>query len=87
MHYTFFIVWVNLLNRKNVWQGSNLQSYHNNHLALSVSAHLGLMWREFDPGFWIINFLKNLGLTSDINVPSKNEIRLKMEKNLESRES
>jgi stearoyl-CoA desaturase (delta-9 desaturase) len=45
------------------------ESWHNNHHAYPGSAMLGLHKDEPDPGWWVLNALKNLGLVRNIRLP------------------
>ncbi len=51
------------------------ESWHNNHHAFPGSAKLGLKKGQLDPGWWVILFLKQMGLTYDIKLPEDLAIR------------
>ncbi len=46
------------------------ESWHNNHHAFPGSARLGLYSGEWDPGWWVLVMMKNLGLVWRIRLPS-----------------
>ncbi len=46
------------------------ESWHNNHHAFPGSAMLGLYKDEPDPGWWVLNALHNLGIVTNIKLPS-----------------
>lgn len=46
------------------------ECWHNNHHAFPGSAKLGLMPGEFDPGWWVLLVLKNLGCVWNIRLPN-----------------
>jgi fatty-acid desaturase len=45
------------------------ESWHNNHHAFPGSARLGLYPGEWDPGWWVLQTLRKLGLVWDIREP------------------
>lgn len=45
------------------------EAWHNNHHAYPGSAMLGLYRDEPDPGWWVLNALRNLSLVWDIKLP------------------
>jgi stearoyl-CoA desaturase (delta-9 desaturase) len=45
------------------------ESWHNNHHAFPGSALLGIYQHQVDPGWWVLNFLHNLGLVWNIQLP------------------
>ncbi len=45
------------------------ECWHNNHHAFPESAKLGLKSNETDPGWWVLCFLKKVGLVWDIRCP------------------
>ncbi|MES7218697.1 hypothetical protein U6N72_12775, partial [Cutibacterium acnes] len=45
------------------------ESWHNNHHAFPGSARLGLYPGEWDPGWWVLVFLRRLGLAWNIRLP------------------
>ena len=47
------------------------EAWHNNHHAFPGSAMLGLYSDEPDPGWWVLNALANLGLVTNIRLPSQ----------------
>lgn len=55
------------------------ESWHNNHHAFPASAHFGLDWYRPDVGYWTIKALEQLGLASDIRVPSRARIESAMQ--------
>ncbi len=64
------------------------EAWHNNHHAFPGSAMLGLYKDEPDPGWWVLNALHNLGLVSNIVLPSELPLRTELvveDKELECR--
>lgn len=55
------------------------EAWHNNHHAYPGSAMLGLYKDEPDPGWWVLNALRNLGLVRNIklpkDLPSRSELK------------
>jgi fatty-acid desaturase len=51
------------------------ENWHNNHHAYPYSAKLGLKKNQWDPGWWVLILLKNIGLVDNLKLPDKNEIR------------
>lgn len=47
------------------------EAWHNNHHAYPGSAMLGLYSNEPDPGWWVLNALRNLGLVKNIKLPKQ----------------
>ncbi len=47
------------------------EAWHNNHHAFPGSAMLGLYKDEPDPGWWVLNALRNLGFISNIKLPKE----------------
>lgn len=45
------------------------ESWHNNHHAFPGSAMLGIYESQPDPGWWVLNALRNLGLVWDVVLP------------------
>jgi fatty-acid desaturase len=45
------------------------EAWHNNHHAFPASAKLGLKPGEFDPGWWVLLALRQLGLVSNLKTP------------------
>lgn len=45
------------------------ECWHNNHHAYPGSARLGLHPGEWDPGWWVLSGLRNIGLVWDIKLP------------------
>lgn len=45
------------------------EAWHNNHHAYPGSAMLGLYSDEPDPGWWVLNALRNLGIVKNIRLP------------------
>ena len=45
------------------------EAWHNNHHAYPGSAMLGLYKDEPDPGWWVLNALRNLGVVKNIRLP------------------
>lgn len=45
------------------------ECWHNNHHAFPGSAKLGLESNQVDPGWWVLKFLKHLGLVKNIKLP------------------
>ena len=56
------------------------EGWHNNHHAFPYSASFALKPYAFDLGYWFIRLLSVLGLAWDVRVPSKEQIRSKIEK-------
>ena len=56
------------------------EAWHHNHHAFPNSAHFGLAWYRLDPGYWLIRLLQWLGLASDVKVPSRQQIALRMQR-------
>jgi stearoyl-CoA desaturase (delta-9 desaturase) len=54
--------WTSLLTMGECW--------HNNHHAFPGSARLGLREDEWDPGWWVLSGLRNVGLVWDIRLPA-----------------
>ncbi len=56
------------------------ESWHNNHHAFPGSAMLGVYQGQADPGWWVLNALKNLGLVWNIilpgDLPARPELQL-----------
>lgn len=54
------------------------ECWHNNHHAFPGSAKLGLESEQTDPGWWVLIFLKKLGLVSNLviaeDLPKRNEL-------------
>lgn len=46
------------------------ESWHNNHHAFPGSAMLGIYEFQPDPGWWVLNALRNLGLVWDVILPA-----------------
>jgi fatty-acid desaturase len=46
------------------------ESWHNNHHAYPGSAMLGIYDSQPDPGWWVLNALRNMGLVWDVILPS-----------------
>lgn len=53
------------------------EAWHNNHHAFPGSAAFGLMWYQFDLGYYLIRLLEVLGLAYDVKKPTKEQISLK----------
>lgn len=51
------------------------EAWHNNHHAYPGSAMLGLYTDEPDPGWWVLNALRNLGIVKNIRLPIQLPIR------------
>lgn len=51
------------------------ESWHNNHHAFPGSAILGIYESQADPGWWVLNALRNLGLVWDVVLPSDLPVR------------
>ena len=47
------------------------EAWHNNHHAYPGSAMLGLYSDEPDPGWWVLNALRNLGIVKNIVLPEQ----------------
>lgn len=47
------------------------ECWHNNHHAFPNSAKIGIYERQMDPGWWLINFFRLLGLASNIRTPNE----------------
>jgi stearoyl-CoA desaturase (delta-9 desaturase) len=62
-------------SRNNWWVAllTGGEGWHNNHHAHPVSARHGLKWYEFDPNFYGIWVLKQLGLAKDVNIAEYDE--------------
>jgi stearoyl-CoA desaturase (delta-9 desaturase) len=46
------------------------ESWHNNHHAFPGSARLGLHPGEWDPGWWVLQVLRHVGLVWDVKLPA-----------------
>lgn len=55
------------------------ECWHNNHHAFPGSAKLGLNADQFDPGWIVLNVLKNLGLASNLRTPDDLPARSNLE--------
>jgi fatty-acid desaturase len=55
------------------------ECWHNNHHAYPGSARLGLNRGEWDPGWWVLVALKNVGLVSDLKLPTDLPLRSELE--------
>ena len=53
------------------------EGWHNNHHAFPNSARFGHRHFQFDPGWWVLRLWEKLGLISDINQPTSEQIRRK----------
>ncbi|WP_333609502.1 hypothetical protein [Arsukibacterium sp.] len=51
------------------------EAWHNNHHAYPGSAMLGLYTDEPDPGWWVLNALRNLGVVKNIRLPIQLPLR------------
>ncbi|WP_198538193.1 acyl-CoA desaturase [Marinicella sediminis] len=51
------------------------EAWHNNHHAYPGSAMLGLYKDEPDPGWWVLNALRNLGVVKNIRLPKQLPVR------------
>lgn len=51
------------------------EAWHNNHHAYPGSAMLGLYTDEPDPGWWVLNALRNLGIVKNIRLPIQLPLR------------
>lgn len=47
------------------------EAWHNNHHAFPGSAMLGLYKDEPDPGWWVLNALRNLGIVKNVMLPEQ----------------
>ncbi|KAL5702276.1 hypothetical protein ACHQM5_027511 [Ranunculus cassubicifolius] len=59
---------------KNNWVLSLIsfgESWHNNHHAFEYSARQGLEWWQIDLTWYVIKLLENLGLATDVKLPSE----------------
>ncbi|WGV25630.1 acyl-CoA desaturase [Halotia branconii] len=59
-------------NSRNLWWAAILtygEGWHNNHHAYPHVAKCGWRWWEIDITWWVIRFLKILGLAKDVNLP------------------
>lgn len=56
------------------------EGWHNNHHAFPYSASFALKPYAFDLGYWFIRLLSALGLAWDVRVPTKEQIKSKIEK-------
>ena len=45
------------------------ENWHNNHHAFPSSAKLGIRPNEWEPGWWVLKAMENLGLVKDIRLP------------------
>jgi stearoyl-CoA desaturase (delta-9 desaturase) len=52
-------------------------SWHNNHHAFPATASNQLAWWQIDPCYWVIAALARLGLVTDVNVPTADQVRAK----------
>lgn len=52
-------------------------SWHNNHHAFPTTASNQLEWWQFDPCYWLILGLKQLGLVSHVKVPTAAAVKAK----------
>lgn len=55
------------------------ESWHNNHHAFPASAKLGLEDGQWDPGWWVLLLLQNLGLVSNLVTPASLATRADLE--------
>jgi stearoyl-CoA desaturase (delta-9 desaturase) len=60
------------------------EGWHNNHHAFPNSASFALKPFAFDIGYWFIRLLSATGLAWDVRVPTRDQIRTRIEK-LEAR--
>ena len=62
-------------SRNNWWVAllTGGEGWHNNHHAHPVSARHGLKWYEFDPNYYGIWILKQLGLAKDVKIAEYDE--------------
>ena len=61
------VKWMSLLTMGENW--------HNNHHAFPYSAKLGIESGQWDPGWWVVKLLEQLGLVSDIVIPVSQDNR------------
>lgn len=54
------------------------EAWHNNHHAFPGSAMLGLYKDEPDPGWWVLNALRNLGLVTNVKLPRELPNRIEL---------
>jgi stearoyl-CoA desaturase (delta-9 desaturase) len=69
-------------SRNNVLLGALVwgEGWHNNHHAFPNSASFALKPYAFDIGYWFIRLLSATGLAWDVRVPTKEQIRTKIER-------
>ena len=51
------------------------ENWHNNHHAFPNSAKLGLESGQWDPGWWVLLFLKKVGFVSGLVTPDQLQVR------------
>uniref|UniRef100_A0A0A0KTL6 Fatty acid desaturase domain-containing protein n=1 Tax=Cucumis sativus TaxID=3659 RepID=A0A0A0KTL6_CUCSA len=61
------------LSRNNWWVSllSFGEGWHNNHHAFEYSAKYGLEWWQLDFGWYVIMFLKAIGVATDVKLPTQ----------------
>lgn len=47
------------------------EGWHNNHHAFEYSAKYGLEWWQLDCGWYVIMFLKVIGVATDVKLPTQ----------------
>ncbi|MFS7911445.1 putative acyl-CoA desaturase [Helianthus anomalus] len=47
------------------------EGWHNNHHAFEYSARHGLEWWQIDVGWYTIRFLKEVGLATNVKLPTE----------------
>ncbi|KAJ9559591.1 hypothetical protein OSB04_004751 [Centaurea solstitialis] len=69
-------IWdTNDLSKNNWWVAliSFGEGWHNNHHAFEYSARLGLEWWQIDLGWYVIRFLKAVGLATNVKMPTEEQ--------------
>ncbi|XP_022956257.1 palmitoyl-monogalactosyldiacylglycerol delta-7 desaturase, chloroplastic-like [Cucurbita moschata] len=51
------------------------EGWHSNHHAFEYSARMGIEWRQFDPGWYVIVFLEAIGVATDVKLPSQTHMQ------------
>jgi stearoyl-CoA desaturase (delta-9 desaturase) len=53
------------------------EGWHNNHHAFPNSARFGHRGFQFDPGWWVLQLGEKLGVISELNHPTPEQMRRK----------
>lgn len=54
------------------------EGWHNNHHAFEYSARQGLEWWQIDIGWYVITFLEEVGLATDVKLPTETQKKRKV---------